>query len=158
MGLSFFKYTVKIEEEIKQHRFRNDHQKALLNLTFTAGWFSARQEEFFKAFGITASQFNILRILRGQDGKSISGADIKARMLERNSDISRLLDRLARKNLIKRSQCPNDKRATDVAITKAGLEILKDIDKKIDQTEKSFLRLTDDEARQLSKLLDKARG
>ncbi len=157
-GLSFFRHPVKIEKEIKQARFRNDHQKALLNLTFTAGWLSAQQEEFFKGFGVTASQFNILRILRGQGLKSISGADIKERMLERNSDISRLLDRLARKSLINRSQCPNDKRATDVAITREGLAVLKDIDKKIDDTEKQILHLTTDEARQLSKLLDKARG
>jgi DNA-binding MarR family transcriptional regulator len=149
---------VKIEEEIKQPRFRNDHQKALLNLTFTSGWLAARQEEFFKGFGITASQFNILRILRGQEGKSISGAEIKERMLDRNSDISRLLDRLAKKDLIQRSQCPNDKRATDVGITRAGLQVLKSIDKKIDETEKGILLLTPEEARQLSKLLDKARG
>lgn len=149
---------MKIEEEIKQDRFRNDHHKALINLTFTSGWLAAHQEEFFKGFGITASQFNILRILRGQEGKSISGAEIKERMLERNSDISRLLDRLARKDLIQRSQCPNDKRATDVSITKAGLAVLKEIDKKIDRTEKQILSLSEAEARQLSKLLDKARG
>lgn len=149
---------MRIEEEIKQDRFRNDFQKAIINLTFTSGWISIRQEEFFKSFGITASQFNILRILRGQEGKSISGAEIKSRMLERNSDISRLLDRLARKDLIKRSQCPNDKRATDVSITRAGLAILKEIDRKIDQTEQNILHLNSEDAKLLSQLLDKARG
>jgi len=149
---------MKIEEAIKQTKFRNDLQKAVLNLTYTAGWLHAKQEEYFKPFGITASQFNILRILRGQAGKSISGQEIKSRMLERNSDISRLLDRLDGKGLIKRSQCPSDRRASDVTITKDGLAVLADIDKAIDQAEKQILRLSNQEAKKLSELLDKARG
>lgn len=149
---------MKIEDEIRQTRFRNDHQKAIINLMYTAAWLGARQEEFFKPFGITPSQFNILRILRGQGGKSLTGAEIKERMLERNSDISRLLDRMVRKNFITRSQCPNDKRATNISITKTGLSVLKDIDLAIDQNEKNLFKLNQGEARQLSLLLDKARG
>ncbi len=149
---------VKIEEEIKQSRFRNDYQRAVVNLMYTTGWLTARQEEFFKPFGITSAQFNILRILRGQGDQSLSGTEIKARMLERNSDISRLLDRLSLKDLIHRTKCPNDKRATDVRITKKGLAILKSIDDKIDRMEKHLLKLSREEAKQLSLLLDKARG
>ena len=149
---------MKIEEAIQQPKFRNDYQKAVVNLMYTSGWLNSRQEEFFKPFGITPSQFNILRILRGQDGKSLTGAEIKGRMLERNSDISRLLDRLGRKNLIQRTQCPNDRRAINVTITKAGLAILKEIDGQIDRSEKKLIKLTQAEARKLSALLDKARG
>ncbi len=149
---------MKIEDEIRQARFRNDHQKAIINLMYTAAWLGARQEDFFKPFGITPSQFNILRILRGQGGKSLTGAEIKERMLERNSDISRLLDRMVRKNFIIRSRCPNDKRATNISITKTGLSVLKEIDLAIDQNEKNFFKLNQGEARQLSQLLDKARG
>lgn len=149
---------MKIEEEIKQQKFRNDIQKVVINLMYTAGWLTARQEEFFKPFGITSSQFNILRILRGQGDKSLSGTEIKSRMLERNSDISRLLDRLSRKELIVRSQCPNDKRATDVRITRKGLSVLKSIDDNIDKMEKQLFKLSKKEAQQLSTLLDKARG
>jgi DNA-binding MarR family transcriptional regulator len=79
-------------------------------------------------------------------------------MMERNSDISRLLDRMVKKDLVSRSQCPNDKRATDIRITKAGLDILKKIDVHIDEAEKRNIRLTSAEAQQLSDLLDKARG
>ena len=149
---------MKIEEEIRQVKFRSDYQKAVINLTFTASWLSGKQEELFKPFGITGTQYNILRILRGQGGKSLSGAEVKSRMMERNSDISRLLDRMAKKDLISRNQCPNDKRATDIGITKAGLDILKRIDVNIDEAEKRNIRLTSAEARQLSDLLDKARG
>lgn len=149
---------MKIEDEIKQAKFRNDYQRAVVNLIYTTNWLEARQEELFKHFGITTTQYNILRILRGQAGKSLSGAEIRSRMLERNSDISRLLDRMAKKNLIGRSQCPNDKRATDVQITESGMAILKAIDANIDQSEKEAIHLTLEEARQLSHLLDKARG
>ena len=149
---------MRIEDEIKQAKFRNDYQRAVVNLIYTTNWLEARQEDLFKPFGITTSQYNILRILRGQPGKSLSGAEIRSRMLERNSDISRLLDRLAKKNHIRRSQCPNDKRATDVYITESGLDILKEIDSTIDQSEKDAIHLTREEARQLSALLDKARG
>ena len=125
---------------------------------YTAAWLNGRQEDFFKPFGITSTQFNILRILRGQAGKSLTGAEIKERMLEKNSDISRLLERMVRKNYITRSQCPNDKRASNVSITGNGLSILKEIDLAIDQHEKAFFKLNPTEARQLSSLLDKARG
>ncbi|MDZ4714105.1 MAG: MarR family transcriptional regulator [Cytophagales bacterium] len=149
---------MRIEEEIKQPKFRNAYQKAVINLIYTANWLANKQEEFFKPFGITTSQYNILRILRGQGTNRISGTEIKARMLERNSDISRLLDRLATKQLIIRSQCHNDKRAMDVAITESGLHVLLMIDAGVETSEKHALELSNEEAQQLSFLLDKARG
>ncbi|PZR37992.1 MAG: MarR family transcriptional regulator, partial [Azospira oryzae] len=90
---------MKIEEEIKQPKFRSDYQKVAINLIFTANWLINKQQDFFKPYGITASQFNILRILRGQHPNKISGVEIKSRMLDKNSDIPRLLDRLVKKNL-----------------------------------------------------------
>ncbi len=149
---------MRIEEEIKQPRFRNDNQKVVVNLMYTANWLTTQQESFFSTFGITPAQYNILRILRGQGGKSLSGADIKSRMLERNSDISRLLDRMSKKKLINRTQCPNDRRAIDVSIAKPGLDVLKEIDGQINQAERQIIHLNREEARQLSNLLDKARG
>ncbi|HQQ98908.1 MAG TPA: MarR family transcriptional regulator [Cyclobacteriaceae bacterium] len=149
---------MKIEEEIKQAKFKSPYQKAAVNLIFTANWLESRQQEFFKRFGITNSQFNILRILRGQHPNKISGAEIKSRMLDQNSDIPRLLDRLIRKDLITKSPCPIDKRAADIAITQAGLDVLAKIDPHIDQSEKSAICLSREEAAQLSDLLDKCRG
>src|SRR5689334_9154837 len=103
---------MKIEEEIKQTKFKSAFQKLAINLQFTAKWLEAEGNVFFKDFGITMQQFNILRILRGQNPNSISAAEIKARMLDRNSDVSRLLDRLIEKKLVTKSQCESDKRAT----------------------------------------------
>jgi DNA-binding MarR family transcriptional regulator len=149
---------MKIEEEIKQTKFRNPHHKATLNLLYTASWLESRNQDFFKPFGITNQQFNILRILRGQHPNKISGAEIKSRMLDRNSDVSRLLDRLITKKLAVKTQCPNDKRAADIAITEKGLQILKQLDDKMDQTDSKAINLTAGEAVRLSNLLDKCRG
>lgn len=145
----------KIEEEIQQKKFKSIHQKAVINLIYTSNWLQGRQHEFFKTFGITGQQFNILRILKGQYPKSISGTEIKSRMLDRNSDVSRLLDRLAAKKLITKNTCPNDKRAWDVLITDAGITLLKHINKTRKQDH--VLSLTEEEAGALSDLLDKAR-
>ena len=149
---------MEIEKEIKQPKFKNPYQKAAINLIYTAKWLEAKQQDFFKPFGITSSQFNILRILRGQQPNKISGAEIKSRMLDRNSDISRLLDRLINKNLISKSACPEDKRAADIAITSDGLEVLRHVDSYIDESEKTNIHLSKGEAAQLSLLLDKCRG
>jgi DNA-binding MarR family transcriptional regulator len=148
---------MKIEDEISQPKFRNAHQKAVINLIFTSNWLITRQQELLKPFGITAQQFNILRILKGQNSQSISGTSIKSRMLDKNSDVSRLLDRLAAKQLIDKKICPSDKRAADVTITQKGLDVLT----RIDETQKvsdSILSLTEEEMNQLSTLLDKCRG
>src|SRR6187431_1826075 len=120
---------MKIEEEIRQSKFKSSHQKALINLIFTYNWMHNKQQDFFKGFGITPQQFNILRILKGQHPNSISATEIKSRMLDKNSDISRLLDRLIAKNLITKKTCPNDKRAFDVTITEQGIEVLKSMEK-----------------------------
>jgi DNA-binding MarR family transcriptional regulator len=148
---------MKIEEEIQQKKFKDAHEKALVNLIYTSNWLQSRQQFFFKTFGITGQQFNILRILKGQYPKSISGTEIKSRMLDRNSDVSRLLDRLALKKLVTKTTCPNDKRATDVSITEDGLALLKSIDR-IEKEKPGILTLTEAEANQLSDLLDKSRG
>jgi len=149
---------MKIEDEIKQQQFKSAYQKAAINLIFTANWLLARQQEFFKPYGITTSQFNILRILRGQYPKKISGVEIKSRMLDKNSDIPRLLDRLLKKNLITKSVCMQDKRAADVAITQEGLQVLAQIDSQLDSIEQSTIHLSTEDATQLSNLLDRLRG
>ncbi len=149
---------MKIEDEIKQYKFPDIYQKVAVNLLFTSNWVATRHQEFFKPFGITTQQYNILRILRGQRPNAISGVEIKGRMLDRNSDISRLLERLLKKDLVTKCQSENDKRAANVSITQKGLDLLVSIDEKIIEFEKGQFNLTEAEATQLSQLLDKARG
>jgi DNA-binding MarR family transcriptional regulator len=147
---------MKIEEEIKQPKFRDAFQKVVINLLYTANWLQSKNQEFFKSYGITAHQFNILRILKGQHPNSISATEIKTRMLDKNSDVSRLLDRLIAKNLITKKTCPNDKRAFDVTITEQGIEVLKSMEKFLPQRDR-VLSISEEEAALLSNLLDKCR-
>ncbi len=149
---------MKIEEEIKQTKFKSANQKAVLNLLFTANWIQNKQKDLFEPFGITGQQYNILRILRGQYPKPIPAVEIKSRMLDKNSDVSRLLDRLIGKNLVQKNQCANDKRASDISITEAGLDQLNKLDESINNMDLHFLNLSKEEAKNLSDLLDKARS
>ena len=150
---------MKIEDEIKQtQKFKTSTEKVIVNILYTSNWLQHKQQDFFKSSGITGQQYNILRILKGQHPKSISATEIKARMLDKNSDVSRLLDRLEAKNLITKKTCPADKRASDVNIREEGLELLKSISKKEKGISNTFLNLSDEEATLLSDLLDKARG
>jgi DNA-binding MarR family transcriptional regulator len=149
---------MKIEDEIQTTKFRSAYHKAAINLIFTAGWVEGQNKEYFKSFGITPQQFNILRILRGQHPGKISVTEIKTRMLDKNSDVSRLLSRLISKGLIGKSQCANDKRAADILITEKGLTLLKKIDQGVDQIDLVLFKLTNTEADQLNFLLDKCRG
>lgn len=148
---------MKIEDEIRQQKFKTPHQKAVINLIYTTSWMQGKQKDIFATFNLTVQQFNILRILRGQHPNSTSATEIKLRMLDKNSDVSRLLDRLLAKKVISKRVSPNDKRAADVNLTEEGLELLKAIDKKQAQID-NVLTLTDEEALMLSDLLDKSRG
>ena len=148
---------MKLEDEIKQPSFLSNNHKASLNLLFTANWLMNKYEEIVKPYGITVQQFNVLRILKGQNPKAISASEIKARMLDKNSDISRILDRLSIKALISKEQNKYDKRATDVTITSKGLELLDTLTK--EQTSLDALNsLSDEESSRLSDLLDLFRG
>jgi DNA-binding MarR family transcriptional regulator len=148
---------MKIEDEIKQQKFKTPHQKAVINLIYTTSWMQGKQKDIFKSFNLTVQQFNILRILRGQHPASTSATEIKARMLDKNSDVSRLLDRLLAKKLITKRVSSSDKRAADVNLTEEGLELLRTIDKRQNQID-NILLISDEEALALSDLLDKCRG
>ncbi len=135
-------------------KFKSQRQKALLNIIYTANWINSSQNEFFKAYGISPQQYNILRILRGA-GTPLKVQTIKERMLERAPNATRLMDKLCAKDLIERLASPHDRRVVKIAITKKGLELLNTIP--IDHNTKLIKKLTEEEAKQLSNLLDKLR-
>jgi DNA-binding MarR family transcriptional regulator len=135
-------------------KFPSNKVKALLNLIYTANWISSQQNSFFKPFGVSPQQFNILRILRGS-GKPLKVQTIKERMLERSPNATRLMDKLCDKDLIERIACPDDRRVVHIQITNKGLSLLERIDKSM--KEDYLENLTNKEAVQLSDLLDKIR-
>lgn len=142
-----------ISKDIKS-KFPNNKVKALVNIKYTANWLSSNENVFFKPYGISPQQFNILRILRGAE-TAIKVQVIKDRMIERAPNATRLMDKLCDKKFIERIRCEDDRRVVYINISKQGLELLSTIDKslKLDFLEK----LTDEEADQLSNLLDKIR-
>ena len=135
-------------------KFANSKVKALLNIIYTANWINSHQNAFFKPYGISPQQYNILRILRGAQ-EPLKVQIIKERMLERAPNATRLMDKLCAKKLIDRLPCPEDRRVVHIAITKEGLALLKEIDENFNQDLLKNLTLT--EANILSDLLDKIR-
>ena len=149
---------MKIEEEIKQKSFRSEFQKLAVNLMFTHGWLMASNKLLLQEYEITITQYNILRILRGQYPKPISINLLKERMLDKMSDTSRLVERLRTKGLVDRKVCRKDRRKSDVKITEKGLELLKELDHIDEESENLFSNLSKKEATLLNDLLDKLRG
>jgi len=135
-------------------RFPNNKVKATLNIVYTANWITSNQNEYFKPFGISPQQYNILRILNGA-GTELKVQVIKERMIERAPNATRMMDKLYAKELIKGHNSENDRRVVYVEITKKGLQLLENIaSKNIDDL---LDNLSEKEAKQLSDLLDKIR-
>ena len=134
--------------------FPNNKVKALLNIIYTANWINSEQNAFFKPFGISPQQFNILRILRGAK-EPLKVQTIKERMIERAPNTTRLMDKLCSKQLIERIACPSDRRVVHINITNEGLSLLEIISKEM--KDDYIENLTEEEAGLLSDLLDKIR-
>ena len=149
---------MRIEEEIKQPIFRDEHQKAHINLVYTSGWLQLRQATAFKPYGLTLPQFNILRILRGQHPLPATVALLIDRMLDKTSNASRIVDRLEEKQLVTRTVCPANRRAVDIRITRAGLDLLNRIEEEGVIQASSMNQLSKAEVQQLNELLDKIRA
>ena len=111
-----------------------------------------------KQFSLTTQQFNVLRILRGKKGNPISVKDMRGRMLDSTSNVSRLVDKLLVKNLITRITCSNDMRKVELTIPKKGLQLLSEIDVFLKVIKKRLRSaITEDEAKITSRILDKFR-
>lgn len=147
-----------IDHDIHQSKFRNEYQRAGVNLLYTYGWVMERTKELFASEDITPQQFNILRILRGSHPQPLSTLQIRERMLDKMSDTSRIVDRLIAKGLLKKGTCKTDRRLVDVMITDKGKKILERLDERQDELDKVIGNLSEEEAATLSKLLDKIRG
>ena len=146
-----------IDQDIHQSKFRNEYQKASVNLLYTYGWITERTKEVFASEDITPQQFNILRILRGSHPQPLSTLQIRERMLDKMSDTSRIVDRLVAKGLVKKGTCKSDRRLVDVMISDKGKKMLERLDKRQDELDNIIGNLSEKEAAILSELLDKIR-
>lgn len=149
---------MKIEDEIKG-RFRNERHKGLINLTYTVKQLSYGFLQTLKLHDLTEPQYNILRVLRGfqHEGPSSIGF-LKERMLDKSSDVSRLVDKLFEKGLVDRRENSIDRRQKDLVITEKGLALLSEMKHCENQVDSILDKLTDEEVTELNRLLDKIRG
>ncbi len=148
---------VKIEDKIKQRKFRNEHHRLLANLSYNYNWILAEHQKILKTFEISFQQFNVLSILRGQRPNMASVNLIKERMLDQSSDVSRIVERLVKKILVDRTICPKDRRQVDIRITQKGLRLLERLDQYSSKVDDLVSSLTSSEAKKLNDLMDKLR-
>ena len=116
----------------------------------------SKHRVLLKPYGVTPEQFNILRILRGQQGKPIALRDISNRMIDKNSNTSRLVDKLLAKGLVQREACPEDRRRVDIVLTPSGRQLIEELKNIMDQEISSLNGVwSESEAKNAILLLDR---
>jgi MarR family transcriptional regulator, 2-MHQ and catechol-resistance regulon repressor len=148
----------RLQHEIKKKRpFDSPEQEAILNLLRTNDWIDNRFGKLFRNFGLTNSQYNVLRILRGE-GQPLPSLEIADRMIQVVPAITGLIDRLQKQELVSRRRCLEDRRVVYVEITSKGLALLKQLDAPLEELHRGLVgHLTRAELKELSRLLEKAR-
>lgn len=150
---------MKIEEVIKSTVPLDDAKKVILNFTYTQNVIGDKFHEILKPYDISREQYNVLRILRGQKGSPANLGIIQERMLSKNSNTTRLIDKLLLKDYVTREVCPENRRKIEVLITQKGLDILTELDPIVLDHERLFAsNLTQEELQLLNTLLEKYRS
>jgi DNA-binding MarR family transcriptional regulator len=151
--------TAQIERELRQNRpFTSVRAAAAISMLRTADVVRRRAVAVIEPFGISLQQYNVLRILRGSSPDPLPTLEIGERLIERTPGVTRLLDRLEEKGLVRRERCADDRRMVHCWITKAGLELLDIMDTPVDEVDEDILReLSDDDVLTLIRLLDQVR-
>jgi DNA-binding MarR family transcriptional regulator len=147
-----------LEQELKQERFTNEYEKMVVNILFTSSWLANLNASRLKPFGLTPEQYNVLRILRGSHPQPMMLAEITGRMIDRNSNATRLVEKLRQKGFVKREICENNRRQVDISIVEPGLKILQEIDNSRDQWLENLKTISKSEVEELNNVLDKLRG
>lgn len=149
---------MKIEEIIMSNVTLDDAKKVILNVMYTQNIISERFNEIMKPFDLSSEQYNVLRILRGQKQNPVNMCTIQERMIAKNSNTTRLIDKLLLKKLVTRQVCKLNRRKIEVKITPLGIELLAELDPKVIEHEQFFAQnLNHSEQQQLNFLLEKYR-
>jgi DNA-binding MarR family transcriptional regulator len=148
---------VKLEQAIKSNKFKSEVQKAGLNILYTAWWLKTIMSKELKEYGLTHEQYNVLRILKGKFPELMCVRDIACRMIEKSSNVPRIIDRLEVKKLVKRRTSAEDKRETVITLTPAGINMLEITTGRIDGLYDETVQMDEECARALNTLLEKVR-
>ncbi|HYJ63295.1 MAG TPA: MarR family transcriptional regulator [Parafilimonas sp.] len=149
---------MKLEQAIKSTNFRNSIHKAGLNILYTAWWLKTLMSKELKEYGLTHEQYNVLRILKGKHPEKICVKEIACRMIEKNSNVPRIIDRLETKKLVQRITSDNDKRETVIILTKAGINILQHSTDRINKIMDDSIHISDKKAALLNQILEEIRA
>ena len=147
-----------LEQEIKQPKFQDEWQKALLNILYTGNWLTDNFMVISKKYAINDQHYNILRILRGKHPKCMCPSEIKEVLVNKRGDLTRLLDKLVKMELVDRNINAENRRMVDVIITKKGLNLLAEMDPDVNQVENIKNHISEEEAKALNDILDRIRG
>jgi len=148
---------VKLEEAIKSNKFRSEVHKAGLNILYTAWWLKTMTSKELKKYGLTSEQFNVLRILKGKHPEQMCVRDVVGRMIEKNSNVPRIIDRLEAKKLVKRASSDSDRRETVIVLTPAGINILQHSTERINRLMDKIILIDEQRAAELNQLLEEIR-
>ncbi|HXL56526.1 MAG TPA: MarR family transcriptional regulator, partial [Chitinophagaceae bacterium] len=139
------------------NKFKNEVHKAGLNILYTAWWLKTMISKELKKYGLTHEQYNVLRILKGKYPEQMCVRDIARRMIEKNSNVPRIVDKLALKKLVKRNASLNDKRETAIALTTVGINILDIATSKVNKLFADTIVMSESSANTLNYLLEEIR-
>jgi DNA-binding MarR family transcriptional regulator len=148
---------MKLEEAIKSNKFRNEVHKAGLNILYTAWWLKTMMSKELKEYGLTHEQYNVLRILKGKHPEQICVREIACRMIEKSSNVPRIIDRLEAKKLVKRTSSDSDKRETVIVLSQAGINILQHTTERINKLMDNTIVIDENKAAVLNSLLEEIR-
>ena len=148
---------VKLEKAIQSTKFKNEIHKAALNIVYTAWWVKTIMSRELKNYGLTHEQYNVLRILKGKHPEQMCVKDIAARMIEKSSNVPRIIDRLVIKKLVQRTDAAHDKRHTVISLAPAGNNLLEACTKKINYIMDQVVVMDEKDAAALNRLLEKVR-
>ena len=149
---------MKFEEAIKSIHTLAISTKTVVNMMYTSRIMEEAIVAVLKQYGLSTPQYNVLRILRGQHGNAANLSTLQERMIDKNSNTTRLVDKLIDKGWVKRNVCERNRRKIEIFITDDGLKILKQLDPIVEQNNKHILKnLSKNELEELNKLLDKLR-
>ncbi|MEI2699382.1 MAG: MarR family transcriptional regulator [Microthrixaceae bacterium] len=145
-----------LEQRIKQTKFDSPQMEAVINVMIAGDFLRERAEKVCAEFDITPIQFNVLRILKGVYPGGHPRCEIIVRLIERGTDVTRLIDRLEKRGLVERSRDGDDRRHSHSRITEAGIKLLEKVNPKMDALQDINLHnLTDEECLELSRLCEK---
>lgn len=150
----------KLQKELKQTRpFTSFEEEVVLNLARTAEHVSSQLAQALKRADLTLTQYNVLRILRGAGKEGLPCGEISERMVTKDSDITRLLDRLGKRELITRERPETNRRVVVTRITNQGLGLLAELDGPVQEANRAAAgHLSKQQLKTLNQLLEELRG